>query len=78
MQQFSLMDLSIDLFESAVHVLGEKLAHHQEHFWLYIQLWYNAPILLQYQCIVPKLYIRSKVLLMMGEFVARNMQSRFQ
>jgi len=42
MQQFSF----IDLFESAVHVSGDKLAHVQEHFWLYVQLWYNAPVLL--------------------------------
>jgi len=34
----------IDLFESALHVSGDKLAHLQEHFWLYIQLWYNVPV----------------------------------
>jgi len=39
MQQFSFIDLFIDLFESAVHVSGDKLAHLQEHFRLYIQLW---------------------------------------
>jgi len=38
MQQFSF----VDLFESALHVSGDKLAHPQKHFWLYIQLWYNA------------------------------------
>jgi len=32
MQQFSFIDLFIDLFESAVHVSGDKLAHLQEHF----------------------------------------------
>ena len=78
MQQFSFIDLFIDLFESALHVSGDKIAHHQEHFRLYIQVWYNAPILQQYRCIVPNVYIQSKVLLMMGEFVARNMQSRFK
>jgi len=59
MQQFSFIDLFIDLFEAGVHVSDDKLAHLQEHFCLYIQLWYNAPILLligrqQYRCIVPK------------------------
>jgi len=91
MQQFSIIDLFINLFESALHVLGDKFAYLQEHFWLYIQLWYNAPILLltdevemelhlnlvtgrqQYWCIVTKLYIQSKVLLKMGQFVTRNM-----
>jgi len=38
MQQFSLIDLFIGLFESAVYVSGDKLAHLQEYFWLYIQL----------------------------------------
>jgi len=38
MQQFSYIDLLIDIFESALHVSGDKLAHLQEHFWLYIQL----------------------------------------
>ena len=46
MQQFSFIDLFIDQFESAVLVSGDKLARLQEHFWLYIELWYNAPILL--------------------------------
>jgi len=32
MQQFSFIDLFIDLFVSAVHVSGDKLAHPQEHF----------------------------------------------
>ena len=77
----------IDLFKSALHVSGDKLAHSQEHFLTVIySFWYNAPILLptgdnlvagrqQYQDIVPKaLYIYiQKVLLKMGEFVARNM-----
>jgi len=81
MQQFSFIDLFIDLFGSALNVSGDKLYHLQEHFSLYIQLWYKALILLptgdkfrqQYRCIVPELYIQSKVFLMMGEFVARNM-----
>jgi len=32
MQQFSFIDLFIDLFESALHISGDKLAHLQEHF----------------------------------------------
>jgi len=44
MQQFSFIDLFIDLFEYALHVSGNKLAHLQEHFWLCIQLCYNAPV----------------------------------
>ena len=32
MQQFSFIDLFIDLFEFALHVLGDKLAHLHEHF----------------------------------------------
>ena len=46
MQQFSFTALFIDLFESALHVSGDKLAHLQEHFSPYIQLWYKAPTLL--------------------------------
>ena len=32
MQQFPFIDLFIDLFESALYVSGDKLAHLQEHF----------------------------------------------
>ena len=32
MQQFSFIDLFIDLLESALHVSGDKLSHFQEHF----------------------------------------------
>ena len=32
MQQIPFIDLCIDLFESALHVSGDKLAHSQEHF----------------------------------------------
>jgi len=46
MQQFSFIDLFIDIIEFALHVSDDKLAHLQEHIWLYIKLWYNAPILL--------------------------------
>ena len=34
MQQIPFMDL----FKSAVRVSSDKLAHPQEHFWLYLQL----------------------------------------
>jgi len=46
MQQFSFIDLFTDLFESALRVSGDNLAHLQEHFLLYTQICYNAPILL--------------------------------
>jgi len=36
MQQFSFIDLFIDLFEFALHVSGDKIAHFQEHFLMYI------------------------------------------
>ena len=32
MQQFSFIDLFIDLFEPALHVSGDKLVHLQDHF----------------------------------------------
>jgi len=81
MQQFSFIDPFIDLFAWALYVSGDKLPRLQEHFLLYIRLWYNAPTLLatgdkveqQHLCIVLKLYTQSKVLLKMGEFFARNM-----
>ena len=47
MQQFSFIDLSIDPFESALHVSGDKYVHLQEHFLaVYTKIRYNAPILL--------------------------------
>ena len=46
MQQFSFIDLFVYLFESAVHVSGDKLAHLQEHFLTVYTVWYNVPILL--------------------------------
>ena len=91
MQQFPFIDLFIDLFVSALHFSGDKLAHLQEHFSLYIQLWYNAPILLPTGDKVPsqpchrsaaismhctKAVYTVKVLLKMSEFVARNTYSR--
>jgi len=74
MQQFSF----IDLFESTLHVSGDRLAHLQEHFFtVYTALVQCTDIAadrvtgrLQYQSIVRRLYIQSKVLLKMGEFVA--------
>ena len=32
MQQIPFIDLFIDLFKYALHISGDKLAHHQEHF----------------------------------------------
>jgi hypothetical protein len=58
MQQFSFIDPFIDLFKSALMELQFRLN--------LVTGWQ------QYQCIVPKLYIQSKVILKMGEFVARN------
>ena len=81
----------INLFKSAQHVSGDKLAHPQEHFFKGIySFWYNAPLLLpigsSVGALYPKLYVCVcvcvciyiyiyivKVLLRMGEFVARNM-----
>ena len=35
----------INLFNSALHVSGDKLAHPQEHFLTIYSFWYNAPTL---------------------------------
>ena len=43
MQQFRFIDLFIDLFESAVHVSGDKLTHLQEHFFGCIYSQKSAP-----------------------------------
>ena len=67
---------SINLFKSAQHVSGDKLGNTQEHsFDCIYSFWYNALTLLQQRrCIVPNdVYTFKRVLLMMGEFVARNM-----
>ena len=79
MQQFSLIDLFIDLFEAAVHVSDDKLAYLQEHFLTV----YTAFGTMHRYCCRPvgsnigALYqiciYNQKVLLKMGEFVARNM-----
>jgi len=53
----------IDLFKSALHVSGNKLAHPQEHF-LTVYTVKGA----LFDCIYSQ-----KVLLRLGEFVARNM-----
>jgi hypothetical protein len=72
----------IDLFKSALHVSGDKFAHPQEHFGLYIQLSVQRTDTAADRCMAPigssvgefhqKVYIQSKVLLRMGELVARN------
>jgi len=66
----------IDLFKSALHVSGDKLAHPQEHFLTV----YTAFVTMHGYCCRPVHCTKSciysqKVLLRMGEFVARNMQS---
>jgi len=69
MQQFSLIYLFIDLFESVLHVSGDKLAHLQEHILtVYTALVQCTDIGALYQSC---LYSQN-VLLKMGEFVARN------
>jgi len=48
---------------------------------LFIELQFHLNLVTgrqQYRCIVPTLYIQSRVLLKMGEFVARNMEGRFK
>ena len=75
----------INLFNSALHVSGDKFAHPQEQFfWLYIQLlvqctdtaanrfhgWDGTSV--SVHCTKNCIY-RQKVLLKIGEFVARNM-----
>jgi hypothetical protein len=39
MQQIPFIDFFIDLFESALHDSGDKLAHLQEHFFDCIYRW---------------------------------------
>ena len=80
----------INLFKSALYVLGDKFAHHQEHFFDCIySFWYNAPTLLpigatwhrsaavSVQC-TKSCICNQKVLPRMGEFVARNMWGWFK
>ena len=82
-----------NLFNSALHVSGDKFAHHQEHFLTVYtafgtvhrrccrpvpQLRWNsistvAPVGSSVGEMYQKLYVGQKVLLRMGEFVARNM-----
>ena len=64
MQQFSFIELFVDLFESALHVTGDKLVHLQEHvlpvYTALIQCTDIAASWQQYRCIVSKLYIQAK------------------
>ena len=88
MQQILFIDLFIDLFKSALHVSSGKLAHLQKHFLtVYIAFGtihrYCQPTgdlvtgrLAAVSVYCTKSCIHSqKVLLKMGEFAARNMQS---
>jgi len=91
MQQIQFIDIFIDLFESALHSSGDKLAHLQEHFLTV----YTAFVPMHRYCCRPVTRLRwistlspvgsnigalyqnciysQKVLLIMGEFVARSM-----
>jgi hypothetical protein len=62
----------INLFNSVLHVSGDKFAHPQEHVLTIHSFWYNAPTLLPTDATVEMNYSQ-KELLMKGEFVARNM-----
>ena len=50
----------INLFNSALRVSGDRFAHPQEHFWLYIQLLVQCTDTASDRCIVQKLYIVKK------------------
>ena len=79
----------INLFKSALQVSGDKFAHPQEQFWLYIELlvqctdtaadrchcWDGTDFHLNRGCIVPQAVTHSIVFLKMGEIIARNMSS---
>jgi len=70
MQQIPFIDIFIDVFKSALHVSGAKLAHLQEHFLTVytafgtMHRYCCGPVTgpQQYRCIVQyqKLYIQSK------------------
>jgi len=46
-QKYAIIFSFVNLFNSALHVLGDKFAHPQEHFFDCIySFWYNAPTLL--------------------------------
>jgi len=72
---FSTYWFFIDLYEFTLHVSGDKLARLQEHFWLFHVLIFLLMYLnLLYMFRAKAVYMYSqKVLLKMGEFVARNM-----
>jgi len=75
MQQIPFIDLVIDLFESTVHVSGDKLAHLQEHF---LDCIYSFDAMHRYCCrphCTKSCIYSQKVPLRIGEFVARNIQS---
>jgi len=87
MQQFLFIDLFIDLFESAVHVSGNKFAHLQKQFLTVYTALVQCTDIAANRCWdgtlssvgsnIGALYqswiYSQKVLLRMGEFVARNM-----
>ena len=50
----------INLFNSVLHVSGDKLAHPQEHLLTIYSFWYNAPVGSSVGALYQKLYILSK------------------
>ena len=64
----------INLFKSALHVSGDKFAHPQEHFLTVYTAFstMHRSAAVSVHCIKSCIYCQ-KVLLRMGEFVARNM-----
>jgi len=77
-QQIPFIDIFIDLFKSALHVSDDKLAHPQEQF---LTLYTAFGTMHRYCCRLATISVHctksslysQKVLLRMGEFVARNM-----
>ena len=65
----------INLFNSSLHVSGDKFAHPQEHFLPYIELLVqcdNTAAAVSAHCTKSCIYSQ-KVLLRLGESVSRNM-----
>ena len=76
MQQFSFFYIFINLFGSALHISGDNFAHLKE-----MELVPSQPCqrsaAISVHC-TKSCTCSQKLLLKMGEFVARNMQSRFK
>jgi hypothetical protein len=83
MQQFSFIDLFIDLFKAAVHVSDDKLAHLQEQFLTVCtalvqctEIAADRSAAISVRCTKAVHTVESA--LKMGEFGARNMYSRLK